>query len=473
MTALSALTQTGIDLWRNLRSGLRLAFVMPVSLLDFRVSVRQLIGLAVLGILIGAMVDYVRAGAEPVLSLHAIVYEGFSTTLLLLISAVLSAAFRQPHLKLALPVVVLASEPVLGLYGLILTLPGNQGFLFGYWVPWLAYWTSLAWIAVIYWRAVAVTLMPRQPTLWFWVRSLSGAALLLAGVALGVWAEQPWFYAAPETRAAPAAQAAPSPSPASEAVLIKQPQLLYEAVSDLEDERPGVTDLYFVGFASYAGENVFRKDIEVARELFDDRFDTDGRSITLINNPQTMLDVPFATVSNLRATLSEIGDIIDPDQDVVMVYLTSHGSRDHKLSVEFAPLELEQLTPGALKEMLDDAGIKWRIIVVSACYSGGFIEPLKDEYTLIMTAAAADRTSFGCGVDSDATYFGDALFQHALRVEDSFVKAFAQAKARIEERERADKFEPSQPQIFVGAQMATKLPQLEAELRARRKGEAI
>ena len=251
-------------------------------------------------------------------------------------------------------------------------------------------------------------------------------------------------------------------------MLIKQPQLLYEALSDLEDERPGMTDLYFVGFASYAGEDVFRKDIEVARDLFDERFDTDGRSIELINNPQTMLDEPFATVSNLRATLSEIGDIINPDQDVVMVYLASHGSRDHKLSVEFAPLQLEQLTPGALKEMLDSAGIKWRIIVVSACYSGGFIEPLQDDYTLIMTASAADRTSFGCGSDSDATYFGDAQFRHALRVEDSFVKAFAQAKARIEEREHAEKQQASQPQIFVGSQMAAKLPKLEAELRARR-----
>ena len=86
--------------------------------------------------------------------------------------------------------------------------------------------------------------------------------------------------------------------------------------------------------------------------------------------------------------------------------------------------------------MLDDAGIKWRIIVVSACYSGGFIDPLKDEHTLIMTASAANRTSFGCGNGSEATYFGDALFQHALRFEDSFVKAFQHARERIAERER-------------------------------------
>jgi hypothetical protein len=123
--------------------------------------------------------------------------------------------------------------------------------------------------------------------------------------------------------------------------------------------------------------------------------------------------------------------------------------------------------------MLDGAGIKWRIIVVSACYSGGFIDPLKDEYTLIMTASAADRTSFGCGSESDATYFGDALFGHAFRVEDSFVKAFAEAKARIEARERAEELRPSEPQLFVGQAMAAKLPKLEAELRTRRTGDSI
>jgi hypothetical protein len=193
----------------------------------------------------------------------------------------------------------------------------------------------------------------------------------------------------------------------------------------------------------------------------------------LINNPRTMLETPFATVSNLRATLSAIGDIIDPDDDVVMVYLSSHGSRDHKLSIQFPPLQLDALGPADLKQMLDDAGIKWRIIVVSACYSGGFIDPLKDDHTLIMTAAAADRTSFGCGAGSAATYFGDALFQHGLRFEDSFVKAFEQAKKLIAERERAEKREPSNPQMFIGDAMAAKLPQLEAELRARRSGDTI
>ena len=464
---MTATRQVLVDLWRNLVAGFRLAFGLPVPLLSFRVSVRQLLLLLALSVLIGATNDYVRAGAHPLLSVNAIVFEGFDAAVLLLIGVVLAAAFRQPHLRLALPVIVLASEPALGVVNLVLALPGNQGGLFGYSIQWAGFWLLMAWIAVIYWRAVAIALMPRQPR--FWLRSLAGAALLFAGVPLAIWANQPWFYSMPEATARQARYA----NPAAEDVLIKQPQLLYEALTELEDERPRVTDLYFVGFAPYSAEDVFRKDIEVAHQLFDDRFDTDGRSVVLINNPGTMLDTPFATVSNLRATLSEIGDIINPDEDVVMVYLASHGTRDHKLSIEFPPLQLDALSPETLKQLLDDAGIKWRIIVVSACYSGGFIEPLKDEHTLIMTASAANRTSFGCGAESDATYFGDALFQHALRFEDSFVKAFEQAKKQIAERERSERREASNPQIFVGEQMGKKLPKLEAELRSRRSGGSI
>ena len=91
-----------------------------------------------------------------------------------------------------------------------------------------------------------------------------------------------------------------------------------------------------------------------------------------------------------------------------------------------------------------------------------------------MTASAPDRTSFRCNAESEATYFGDALFQHALRFDDSFIDAFGKARERIAEREKAEGVSPpSNPQIFVGDAMAAKLPQLEAALRARRAGNTI
>ncbi|WP_084683783.1 C13 family peptidase [Psychromonas hadalis] len=50
--------------------------------------------------------------------------------------------------------------------------------------------------------------------------------------------------------------------------------------------------------------------------------------------------------------------------------------------------------------------IKWKVIVVSACYSGIYIETLADEYTLVMTASNAEQPSFGCSNSANFTYFG-------------------------------------------------------------------
>src|SRR5438046_10765883 len=85
---------------------------------------------------------------------------------------------------------------------------------------------------------------------------------------------------------------------------------------------------------------------------------------------------------------------MNADEDTLFLFLSAHGYRDHRLSAVQPPLELAPLTPTALARMLQDAGIKWRVIVVSACYSGGFIEPLRDDNPIVITASSAERSSF-------------------------------------------------------------------------------
>lgn len=457
------------DLGRNLWSGALLVFGQPVSKLGFRIGVPQLLVLFVFSAWMDLAVDTVRRESGATFVLSGLVGEGFYGALLMLFAALLATIFRQASFALALPVILLASEWPLQLARAFSALAfGGGAESFG---PELrAEQLILVWTLLWLWRSAAVSLAPKYPH--YLLRSV-GAAILLATplwFAPALLPEMGWWEAPPQGPA----RDTRFPSPASETALAAQQELFDKALDDIEDERRGVTDLYFVGFAPFAGEDVFRKDMEVARDLFDERFDTEGRSIVLINNPRTVLEQPLATVTNLRATLKEIGATIDRDDDVVMVYLESHGGRDHHLAADFPPLELDQLTPETLRASLDEADIKWRIIVVSACYSGGYIEPLKDPFTLVLTASATDRTSFGCGTESNATYFADALFQHALRFEDSFVKAFEQARERIAAREEEQKVSPpSDPQIYIGDEMAAKLPKLEATLRARRAGGTI
>src|SRR5262249_47565318 len=144
----------------------------------------------------------------------------------------------------------------------------------------------------------------------------------------------------------------------------------------------------------------------------------------------------------------------------LFLFLTSHGAPD-MFSIDAGPIHADQLYSDDLKDMLDASGIKWRVLVISACYSGSFIDELWDAHTLIVTAARYDRTSFGCSSERNWTYFGEAFFDHALRRDTSFVTAFDDAQAEIAKRERAEQLTPSDPQMRVGRAIPPKLAELE------------
>ena len=149
-----------------------------------------------------------------------------------------------------------------------------------------------------------------------------------------------------------------------------------------------------------------------------------------------------------------------------MVYLTSHGANDFQLAAANPPLDVDTLSPGELRVALDEAGIRHRVIAVSACYSGGWVGPLGSDTTLVMTAADADHTSYGCGRFSELTYFGRALFGEELRKTHSFERAFEAAvpviRKREEEARKPDGF--SNPQISVGEKIKPVLRALEQRL---------
>jgi hypothetical protein len=244
-----------------------------------------------------------------------------------------------------------------------------------------------------------------------------------------------------------------------EEVFHRQGRLLDERLAALAPERRGVEDLYFVGVAADSGQDTFSAEVASIAELLDERFDTAGTSVVLLNNPASLTEQPIATVSNLRATLAYLGNTINTEEDVVLLHIATHGSSDFRLAFDLPPLELDQLTPSALARILSDSGI-------SACFSGGFIEPLRDDNTLVITAADAFHSSFGCSYDSDYTWFSEALYDEALRETFSFAEAFDAAKKVVSERERAEGYPPSNPQIAMGKAMRNKLAALEQRLGA-------
>lgn len=327
-------------------------------------------------------------------------------------------------------------------------------------LQWTLYLGILAWATLVAWHILRLF----HPGLPHRLAQAFTLYLLLFLLPSQFYSRPAFWYPAPPRAEARVDRYAAYRRLDTEDLLYQQPERLEAAFAGLRPQRPGKTDLYFVGFAGYARQDVFLKEVNFTRALFDRRFDTRDRSLNLINNLKTLDKTPLATATNLRLTLSHLGKLIDPAQDMVVIFLTSHGTRRHNLSVDFWPMHLNQISPQRLKQDLDAAGIKWRILIVSACYSGGFVEPLKTPYTFIATAAAPNRTSFGCSNENDFTYFGEAFIRDELSRDYSLVNAFRLAAQHIAARERQEKLSPSQPQLFVGAAMQAKLQRLSERL---------
>ncbi len=235
-----------------------------------------------------------------------------------------------------------------------------------------------------------------------------------------------------------------------EEIYYRQPQLIQHQLDGMKPRKAGETELYFIGFAGDASEHEFGNEVRYARNLLDRRFNTAGRSLLMINSYDTVKDTPLANTHNMETVLQGLAARMDRNNDVLFVFLSSHGAQDHRLGVSFYPLEMNDLKAEKLKELLDRSGIRNRVIVVSACYSGGFLDVLKDDNTLVLTASRRDHVAYGCGDITEYTYFGEAYFVNALEHQDSFISAFDEARNTIANREKREGMEASGPQIHVG-----------------------
>ena len=234
---------------------------------------------------------------------------------------------------------------------------------------------------------------------------------------------------------------------------------LVRDLAALAPQRPGQVDLYVLAVAGDGSEQVFRNEVLHLENLAARRLDAAGRALVLANHPNAPIQrvLPVASEATVRRALARIGEVMDPEEDLLLLYLTSHGTEDHQFLLQRGDLPVELLTPRQVRAALDEAGIQHRVVVISACYSGGFTKALASPDTLLLTAARRDRPSFGCGNDSVATYFGRAWLVDGLNQTVDFVQAFEQARAAIAKREQDEALQPSLPQINRGSRIEGRL----------------
>jgi tetratricopeptide (TPR) repeat protein len=190
-------------------------------------------------------------------------------------------------------------------------------------------------------------------------------------------------------------------------------------------------------------QSVFESEAAKAAKIVAERFGSS--SVTVRSNTKHREDANAETVAS---TLQSVAKAMDAGHDVLFVILTSHGSQAG-LEVKAGSHE-ETLSPLQLVNALNDTPARYRIVVISACYSGVFLRPLADPNTLVITAADSDHSSFGCRNGNEWTYFGDAFFNAALRHTTDLRTAFDEAKSIVRKRERQKRLTASNPQMSGG-----------------------
>ncbi len=442
-----------INFWHDFKSnqtaGMWLFLGSRRALQIVRPSILQLIFWGILGGLANSLFSWLIAGEAGEFNSQGLVSYALWPFLALIVGIFLSQRTNNPRLMLVPALLWLVLDTHIALLQSLIQYLGNLDYL-----PYALYdYLPMLFMVLFVWQSLAVVWVFSRELHWpWWERALIIGATLFT---LVVWQMS--------VKSQPIWKVEEQPATFAEDALYAQPQLLNKSLEQIQFGEFAKTHWYFVGVAGASYQDVFKSEVLRIKEQFDTRFGTFGRSVALVNNPATRTELPIASRTSLELVLRRIGQQMNHESDILFLYMTSHGL-PNQFEIENAPLDLAQVDPKWLREALDRSGIRWRVIVISSCFSGSFIPALQSDNTLIITAAAADRESFGCNNEADYTYFGRAFFDQAMREQQSMQTSFQQAKATISQWESAQGFEPSEPQWVIGKNMELMLPQLEQSL---------
>ncbi|WP_294059357.1 C13 family peptidase [Sphingomonas sp.] len=235
------------------------------------------------------------------------------------------------------------------------------------------------------------------------------------------------------------------------------------ALDALTPQRAGVVDAYVVSVA-LDSDPVFAREAREAGKVLSRRYGAAGHTIVLAGDTgRGAPPLPQGNPESLTLAIARAAELMDREHDVLVLYVTTHGA-PVALAYHDGDEGYGLVSPARLAAIFDELGIRNRLLILSACYSGIFVPSLADAHSVVVTAAASDRTSFGCSAENDWTFFGDALVNHALRKPQPLEAAVREARGLIDDWERSNGLTPSNPQIAMGADVSAWLAPLEASM---------
>jgi Peptidase C13 family len=228
-------------------------------------------------------------------------------------------------------------------------------------------------------------------------------------------------------------------------------QQLDKAIKVSSDGATKAPRLWYAGFEMHSQSLAFKQDIQRMGEL---TLALDPNAGLLqLSNPAKGQDKnwPFATRENIPRTLTEVALAMGKD-DIAMVVLTTHGFTN-LLGLNIADADYPVVYDRELKSWLKPLNGKRVILIVSACFSGSLIDSLSDSSRIILTAAAKDRSSFGCQFNSTNTFFIEELLKAAKDPTLNIEQIYKLTQMGVTRKETSMRLNPpSLPQMWIGDQ---------------------
>lgn len=198
----------------------------------------------------------------------------------------------------------------------------------------------------------------------------------------------------------------------------------------------------------HSQSKAFKNDV-LSAEAFAKSIDPNALIIKLANPAQgDEGDWPQATAENFQFVMAKMAEVARP-QDKLVLLISSHA-KPGAVGINIANKNQAPLTPETVSKALEPLKSTPTLVVLSACYSGGFIKELQAPQRIILTATDNRRTSLGCKYKPGNTYFGDALFNQPNAVQSSVLQWMKQATGTMQTLEKKARRPASRPQIYVG-----------------------
>lgn len=162
---------------------------------------------------------------------------------------------------------------------------------------------------------------------------------------------------------------------------------------------------------------------------------------------------PRPLPSRIGVIRTELTELARRAKGGCLVYVTSHGSPAG------AVIGDRLLSPvGAARIVGEACGDRPTVVVISACFSGVFVDRLAGPNRLVLSAARSDRSSFGCGESDRYPYFDACVLESLPRTSD-FGALGRAAQACVARKEKEEDLKPaSEPQLAVGGDLRPLLP---------------